>query len=803
MCPSRTTTTARTWTGEARRERLQTPGASADADDVASGGTLVTGAQTIERVLSEHALHSVFQPIVDLDSGAVVAYEALVRGPAGPLQGPDELFAAARAAGLLAELDAACRLSAFRAAADHGIFDPVALFVNVEPEVLDAAPLDDLVAVMARAAGTLRIVLEITERSIAARPAHLLRTVERVRSLGWGIALDDVGADSASLAFMPLLRPDVVKLDLRLVQERPGPAIAEIMNAVNAYAERSGALVLAEGIEDERHLLTAQALGARLGQGWLFGRPTATPSPVVPAAPMALLDPAAHVAAADRSPFSCLPPGTPLRRSAKRLLIELSKQLEREAMRIGETCVVAATFQEARHFTPATTARYRDLADRVGFVAAIGEGLSPTPVAGVRGADLNAHDPVRGEWDVAVIGPHFAAALLARDLGEHGPDLQRTFEFALTYDREVVAAAARSLLARVAPRVGTPAERTALAAVVPAPARTTAALAAALPVVPGGVQVGGLAGETLQRALAASTSGITISDMLRPDQPLVYVNHAFEVLSGLPAEDVLGRNCRFLQGPDSDPATVARIRAAVTAGEEITETLLNVRGPERTPWWNDLHLAPVRDDAGRVVQYIGVQTDVTATVEAERALREERDRAHRYLSRLEELASTDPLTGLLNRRSLEERLEVALWEARARGEAVALLFCDLDGFKPVNDSWGHAAGDELLRTVARRLRGQLRRGDLIARPGGDEFIVVLTGLDAASAHEHATAVATTMADAVSAPVLVGGVRVSVGVSIGIAASPADGDDFSSLFHAADLRMYARKRAGAGSRDRVR
>ena len=800
MCHSRTTTTVGTWTGEAWGERLQTDGASADADDVASGGPLVSGDSTIERVLSEHALRSVFQPIVDLDSGAVVAYEALVRGPEGPLQGPDALFAAARAAGLLAELDAACRLSAFRAAADHGIFDPVALFVNVEPEVLDAAPLDDLVAVMARAAGKLRIVLEITERSIAARPAHLLRTVERVRSLGWGIALDDVGADSASLAFMPLLRPDVVKLDLRLVQERPGPAIAEIMNAVNAYAERSGALVLAEGIEDERHLLTAQALGARLGQGWLFGRPTAAPVPVVPAVPMALLDPAAHVAAADRSPFSCLPPGTPLRRSAKRLLIELSKQLEREAMRIGETCVVAATFQEARHLTPATTARYRDLADRVGFVAAIGEGLPQTPVEGVRGADLSSDDPVRGEWDVAVIGPHFAAALLARDLGDHGPDLQRTFEFALTYDREVVAAAARSLLARVAPRVGAPAERSVLAAVVPAP-RAGAALAAALPVVSGSVPGGGLAGETLQRALAASTSGITISDMLRPDHPLVYVNHAFESLSGLPAEEVLGRNCRFLQSPDSDPATVARIRAAVAAGEEITETLLNVRGPERTPWWNDLHLAPVRDDAGRVVQYIGVQTDVTATVEAERALRDERDRAHHYLSRLEELASTDPLTGLLNRRSLEERLEVALWEARARGEGVALLFCDLDGFKPVNDSWGHAAGDELLRTVARRLRGQLRRGDLIARPGGDEFIVVLTGLAAASAHEHATAVAATMVDAVSAPVLVGGVRVSVGVSIGVSASPADGDDFSSLFHAADLRMYARKRAAAGSRDR--
>src|SRR3978361_2267762 len=115
--------------------------------------------------------------------------------------------------------------------------------------------------------------MEITERALAARPAELLRAVERARERGWRIALDDVGADSMSLSFMPLLRPDVVKLDLSLVQERPGPAIAQIMNAVNAYAEESGALVLAEGIEDERHLRMARGLGATLGQGWFFGRP--------------------------------------------------------------------------------------------------------------------------------------------------------------------------------------------------------------------------------------------------------------------------------------------------------------------------------------------------------------------------------------------------------------------------------------------------------------------------------------------------------------------------------------------------
>ncbi len=348
----------------------------------------------LDDVLAAGAIHSAFQPIVDLDSGRVVAYEALARGPEGALATPDALFAAARAGGRLAELDAACRTAAFEGAVAQGLLAPLTLFVNVEPEVLDSAPLDDLLAIASAAPGELRVVLEITERALAVRPADLLRTVERVRALGWGVALDDVGADVLSLAFMPLLRPDVVKLDLRLVQDRPGPQIAEIMNAVNAYAERSGALILAEGIETEAHLRTARALGARLGQGWLLGRPGAGVAPAGTAGELVL--PAPPAADADGSPFDCLPPGTVLRRSPKDLLIELSKQLEREAMRIGKTCVVAATFQEARHFTVSTTQRYRDLVERTSFVCALGEDLPVEPVPGVRGADLSPDDPVRG-----------------------------------------------------------------------------------------------------------------------------------------------------------------------------------------------------------------------------------------------------------------------------------------------------------------------------------------------------------------------------------------------------------------------
>ena len=736
-----------------------------------------TDGSALEAALRPGGVHSVFQPIVELDTGRVVAYEALARGPEGPLQRPDLLFAAAREAGRLAELDEICRAAAFRGAVAQGLLSPLTVFVNVEPEVLDTAPLDDLLTIAAGAPGELRLVLEITERALAARPAELLRTVERVRALGWGVAVDDVGADSMSLAFLPLLAPDVVKLDLRLVQERPGPAIAEIMNAVNAHAERTGAVVLAEGIETEEHLVMARALGATLGQGWLFGRPGPGAVPGLDAGELVL--PGGGLGAEpDASPFGCLPGSAPLRRAPKALLIELSKQLEREAMRLGETAVVAAAFQEARHFTPSTTQRYRDLVERTGFVSALGEGLPVEPLPGLRGADLRPDDVVRGEWDVVVLGPHFSAALLARDLGDDGPDLERTFEYALTYDRATVVRAAHALLSRVAPRVG----RT----TVPAEVRR----AAPAPITPAALSVDGDA--LLRSALSATTSGVTIADMRQPDQPLVYVNAAFEALAGFPRADVLGRNCRFLQSPDADPAAVARIRAAIDRGEECREVVLNLRGPDRTPWWNEIHLTPVLDDAGTVVRYIGVQHDVTTRVEAERALLHERDRNQQFQARIEELAYTDPLTGLPSRRRLAEQVQTAIWSARAGENTLALLFVDLDGFKAVNDALGHAAGDELLQEVARTLQLRLRRSDLLARLGGYEFLVALTGLDPATAAREAQHVADELAQAVGSLENPRDRTFTIGASVGVAVYPADGEEFEALLHSADLGMSARK-----------
>jgi EAL domain-containing protein (putative c-di-GMP-specific phosphodiesterase class I) len=413
-------------------------------------------AAELGRILEQDQIRSVFQPIVELDTGLTVAYEALARGPEGsPLTRPDLLFAAARRCGRLTELDLACQNSAMEAALGAGLTDSWAVFINVEPEAARDA-LEARVGVVPAEGGQtaraprLRVIAELTERSLTADPPQLLNLVARVRSRGWGIAMDDVGADRNSLALLPFIRPDVIKLDLRLIQQRPSADIAEIFSAVNAEAERSGTAVLAEGIETLDHLNTARSLGATLGQGWLFGRPGQPAASTAPPAASAIRTIGCGPEASAKSPFALAAAAVPPREARKDMLIEISKHLECQAMHSGEATAVLATFQEAAFFTPATRRRYRHLAECAAFVGVFGRGMPPTPMPGIRGGHLSPADPLLSEWDIAVIGPHFASCLTARDLGDSGPDLQRRFEFVLSHNRELAIKVATALFSRIA-----------------------------------------------------------------------------------------------------------------------------------------------------------------------------------------------------------------------------------------------------------------------------------------------------------------------------------------------------------------
>jgi EAL domain-containing protein (putative c-di-GMP-specific phosphodiesterase class I) len=411
-----------------------------------------TAADDFRRVLDERAIQPVFQPLIDLDTRQVLGYEALARGPMGSaLESPAALFGAAWRAGRVAELDWACRAAAFTGAVEAGLGPPFTLFVNAEPVSLGVACPDVLKPAIEAATGRLRVVVEVTERAVAGDPARLLATVAQARQAGWGVALDDVGAAPASLAVLPFVRPDVIKLDMRLLQGRTTAEAAHIVNTVRAHAERTDALVIAEGIETIKHAREAMAAGAEVGQGFLFGHPAPLPSAMPPPPARAVPLQATQAAAEAATPWEVVAASREPRRATRDLLVETCLQLEQQGLDAVEPNVLLACFQEASHFTSATASRYEFLATRAAFTGVLGHGMAVAPVAGVRGAALAADDPLRREWDLVVIGPRFAAALVARDRYDRGPESRRGFDVVVTHDRDLVIRAAEPLLRRLVP----------------------------------------------------------------------------------------------------------------------------------------------------------------------------------------------------------------------------------------------------------------------------------------------------------------------------------------------------------------
>ena len=406
----------------------------------------------LDAMLEADELRTVFQPLVWLHSQALAGVEALTRGPIDhPLADPEVLFDLARTAGRAAELDRTCARNAVRSAQARGLAGRVPVFVNLETSTLTALAVRELAAMRDGLAPRLHVVVEITERAIGDDPATVLAAVAEARRHGLGVALDDVGPEPASLALLPILRPDVVKLDRQLVQGADRASIAAVAAAVGAYAEASGAIVVAEGIETDDHRAWAVAMGAHVAQGWLYGRPRELVELDVEVSPVATLrTPPVEPAA---TPFELVAHQGDVRIARKAELLAMSRHLEHVAglWHVGAACVTSC-FQDVRHLPASTIDLYTDLARLSPLVAVFGAGMPSAPGAGVRGVPLALGDPLREEWNVVVLGPHQASALLARDLGDHGADRDRRFEFLVTHRRDLVIQAARILLSRVSPR---------------------------------------------------------------------------------------------------------------------------------------------------------------------------------------------------------------------------------------------------------------------------------------------------------------------------------------------------------------
>lgn len=283
----------------------------------------------------------------------------------------------------------------------------------------------------------------------------------------------------------------------------------------------------------------------------------------------------------------------------------------------------------------------------------------------------------------------------------------------------------------------------------------------------------GLLGQLVVRALDV----IIVTEATPLDEPgprIVYVNEAFTRLTGYSPAEVLGRSPRFLQSAsETDPETRRQVRLALQGSATFDGKILNL-AKDGTRYWLDMHIFPLLDDAGEVTHFAAIERDVTAQVSRMNEWR------HKAL--------LDPLTGLLNRRGLDTVARTAWTSADPPGGAVLSL--DIDRFKDVNDSVGHAGGDDVLAALGDTLQSSIRPQDHACRVGGDEFVVVLPGVTIASA----TGIAARIQDVI-ATASMERETPRYTVSIGIAGTPEAGTDLSAVIATSDLALYDAKTSG--------
>ncbi len=279
------------------------------------------------------------------------------------------------------------------------------------------------------------------------------------------------------------------------------------------------------------------------------------------------------------------------------------------------------------------------------------------------------------------------------------------------------------------------------------------------------------------RAIEASRNGVLITDARVPGNPIIYVNPAFERITGYRAAEAVGQSPAFLYGADREQPELEKIRQALAHHQADSALLRNYR-KDGSLFWNELHIAPVHDEAGVLTHFVGILNDVTAY--------------KRYEEQLEYQAHHDELTGLPNRNLMRDRLDQALIHARRYERMLAVVFVDIDQFKVINDSLGHSAGDHVLRQFAGRLKRLARQGDTVARYGGDEFILILVDLASADDLPH---IAARLLEEAAHPIDYGERSLTLTISAGISLYPRDGDNGETLLKNADAAMYRAKELG--------
>ncbi len=273
---------------------------------------------------------------------------------------------------------------------------------------------------------------------------------------------------------------------------------------------------------------------------------------------------------------------------------------------------------------------------------------------------------------------------------------------------------------------------------------------------------------------ANSQEGILISDA---ENRIIDINPAFTRLTGYTRDDAIGQNPHFLSAGRQSQEFYAEMWRSININGEWQGELWN-RHKSGEEYVELLSIVAVKDEQNRLQHYVGAFSDISMIKEHE--------------ADLDRIAHFDMLTSVPNRRLLGDRMEQAIARTHRSGKSVAVCYLDLDGFKPINDQFGHEGGDRMLVEIARRLESMLRSDDTVARLGGDEFVLLWNDISAeAECHFALERILTR----ISAPMLLEGEEVSVSASIGVTLYPEDNVDADNLLRHADHAMYSAKQLG--------
>lgn len=282
---------------------------------------------------------------------------------------------------------------------------------------------------------------------------------------------------------------------------------------------------------------------------------------------------------------------------------------------------------------------------------------------------------------------------------------------------------------------------------------------------------------SFEEIVSQASDSIIITDLEinTPGPRIVYVNHAFQELSGYTFDEVMGKSPRFLQGPDTDRASCEKIRQALTTHTPIRISLKNYT-KDGKDYWIDVSILPLHDSKGKVTHFAAIQRDITEQKRNE--------------NMLDVLSKTDSLTGAINRRAFEDLL-LKHYEKRHE-EKCFVMMLDIDNFKSINDNFGHQVGDDYLKQFVSTIKTALRGNDLVSRLGGEEFCVLLSNLDQDKVIQIAQRVCSSIQ---SLSISNNHKKIITTVSIGISEVDSDDPSKKEVLARADAALYEAKREG--------